>query len=500
MARSTPRADGVRSARIVAQARSFERSKEDAGDRVSTPNTAATTEAQASAALTRFVAQFELAALAEPSIRRLAQCVLDFIGVASGGRVHAESSPAFLRGVIASSAPDGPASVIGEKRGFLCRDAALLNGTFAHSLDFDDTNLPSLVHPGAAVIPAALALAEREDADGAALLAAVAVGYEVACRVGLALGPSAYARGFHPTAVAGVFGATAAGAHLLRIDEEEIAAAFGLAGSMASGSMQYLESGSWNKRVHPGLAAHNALLLLELARAGVIGAAQPLEGRSGVLHSYTEAARPQALTEGLGERWLLAETGIKPYPACRLAHGAIDAALAARERLGGTVPADTRISLRISPEASAIVGGERANKRAPQNIVDGQFSVYFLTAVALLDGAVTWGSYERLGDSDVASLIARIELSAGEDVASAGAVLSCRSRDAEVEVCVEQPAGEPDGVLPWEDVEPKYRALARELFADDTCEAIERWVKRLPSDEPVRVLTSLLRSAGALEA
>jgi 2-methylcitrate dehydratase PrpD len=467
---------------------------------VSTLNTAEMKEAQASAALTRFVARFELAALPEPSIRRLAQCVLDFIGVAAGGRVHAESSPAFLRGVIASSADDGPASVIGEKRGFTCRDAALLNGTFAHSLDFDDTNLPSLVHPGAAVIPAALALAEREDADGAALLAAVAVGYELACRVGLALGPSAYARGFHPTAVAGVFGAIAAGAHVLRIDEDEIAAAFGLAGSMASGSMQYLESGSWNKRVHPGLAAHNALLALELARAGVTGAAHPFEGRSGVLHSYSESARPEALTDGLGERWLLAETGIKPYPACRLAHGAIDAALAARERLRGAVPDETRISLRISPEAFAIVGGEGANKRAPQNVVDGQFSVYFLTAVALLDGAVTWASYKRVGDPDVASLIARIELSTDDDVASAGAVLSCRSAEVEVALRVEQPAGEPDGDLPWEDIEPKYRALARALFDEDTCAAIERWVKRLPSDEPVRGLTRLLRGACVREA
>ncbi|HEX4564866.1 MAG TPA: MmgE/PrpD family protein [Solirubrobacteraceae bacterium] len=446
-------------------------------------------------ALAQFVSRFELARLPERASRRLAQCVLDFIGVAAAGRVHAESSPAFVRGVIAAGPAQGPATVIGARDGLSCRDAALLNGTFAHSLDFDDTNLPSLVHAGAAVLPAALALAERDDRDGTALLAAAAAGYEVACRVGLALGPGAYARGFHPTAVGGLFGAVAAGAHLLRMDEDELASAFGLAGSMACGSMEYLESGSWNKRLHAGLAASNALLAVELARAGVRGAAHALEGRSGVLHSYTDAPRPEALTDALGERWLLAETGIKPYPACRLAHGAIDAAFAARERVRGGLPAGVEISLRISPEAYTIVGGEDANKRAPQNVVDAQFSAYFLTAVALLDGAVSWASYERIGDPDVKALIARIALESSGDVPSAGALLAWRSPEGEGQVRVEQPAGEPRGALAWEDVEPKYRALARELFDEDATAAIAEWVKRLPSDEPVRTLTGLLRSA-----
>ena len=266
---------------------------------------------------------------------------------------------------------------------------------------------------------------------------------------------------------------------------------------MACGSMQYLESGSWNKRIHPGLAAHNALLALELARAGVVGAVRPLEGRSGVLHAYTDDPHPRALTDALGERWLLAETGIKPYPACRLAHGAIDAAFAVRARLGGEVPADAAIALRISPEAYAIVGGEDANKRSPQNIVDAQFSVYFQTAVALLDGAVSWASYARIGEGDVDRVIAHIDVSADEAVASAGAVLAWRSREADVEIRIEKPVGEPDGALAWDDVERKYRALARELFDDGRCEEIAAWVKRQPGPDPVRELTDMLRGAQA---
>src|SRR6202008_715953 len=122
-------------------------------------------------------------------------------------------------------------------------------------------------------------------------------------RTGPALVPAPVPLAFPPPAVAGVFGAVAAGARLQGLSEDEVGSAFGLAGSMACGSMQYLESGSWNKRVHPGLAAHNALLALELSRAGVVGAVNPLEGRSGVLHSYTDDPRPRALTDALGERW-----------------------------------------------------------------------------------------------------------------------------------------------------------------------------------------------------
>ncbi len=439
--------------------------------------------------MARFVSGVEADALPPVVPLRLAQCLLDFLGVAVAGRVHAESTPAFLEGMIEAESPDGPATVIGETRGYPARDAALLNGAFAHSLDFDDTNLPGLIHPGAVVIPAALATAERVDGDGERLIAAIAAGYEVCCRIGIALGEGAYRRGFHPTAVAGVFGAVAAVARIRDLPAETVESAFGLAGSMACGSMQYLETGSWNKRLHPGLAAHNGLLAVDLARSGVVGAAHALEGGLGFLHGYTDTPEPGALTDGLGERWVLAETGIKPYPACRLAHGAVDAAIELRRRLGGAVPTEAPLSLRISPAASLIVGGDAPNKRSPQNTVDGQFSVYFQTAVALLDGAVSWSSYERLGDPDVRSLIDRIELAVDGRVETAGAVLRCE----EIEVRVDRPAGEPDGEPSWEGVEAKYHGLAADLYDERTSVEIAAWAKRLPSEEPVRDLGRLLR-------
>ena len=164
---------------------------------------------------------------------RLTQCLLDFVGITAFGGARAESSEPFRRAVRALAPRPGPGTVVGEPRGYPFPQAALLNGAFAHTLDFDDTNLFGSLHPGSPVIPAALALAEETGVSGRDLLAGLAAGYETACRVGAALGQTAYDRGFHVTAVAGIFGAVAAGARVLGLDRATTASAFGLALSQA---------------------------------------------------------------------------------------------------------------------------------------------------------------------------------------------------------------------------------------------------------------------------
>lgn len=440
--------------------------------------------------LAAFAAEFDSNALPERVRIRLAQCLADFVAVTAGGHRLAESSAALL--VAMESEAGGPATVVGSARGYGWRGAALLNGAFAHSLDFDDTNIASGLHPGAPVIAAALAIAEREDASGVELLTAIAVGYEVCCRVGLALGKGAYLRGFHPTAIAGVFGAVAAGARLSGLDADRTNAAFGLAGSMAAGSMQYLENGGWNKRLHPGLAAQNALLAVDFARAGVKAADRALDGRGGVLTGYTATPDPAELAADLGTRWILADTGIKPYPACRLTHGAIDAAIQLHAQLDGKLAPDHTLALRISHEANAIVGGPDPRKRRPANSVDAQFSVFFQTAVAFETGAVNWSSYDAVADPAIEALIDRIALSSHDDIPAAGAELVCLSADTEIaRVSIDRPSGEPGTDLPWTEIEAKYHSLTADLL--DARAALD-WIRHLPHDRPVRALTALLRS------
>lgn len=434
--------------------------------------------------LASFVSAIDADDLPEAAVERLKQCLLDFVGLTAFAGARSESSEAIRGGVASLSAGHGTGTVVGDARGYAYPYAALLNGAFAHSLDFDDTNIYGSLHPGAPVIPAALAVAERTGATGRELLAALAAGYETCCRVGAALGQTSYDRGFHITPVAGIFGAIAAGARLLAFSPDQLANAWGLGGSMASGSMQYLANGAWNKRLHPGLAAHDALLCLSFTESGVIAAAQPFEGRFGLLAGYSNAPAPQLLVQELGERWVLTETAIKPYPSCRLTHGAVDIALQLRERLGGPPRPEGHLGLRISPRAYQIVGGMEPNKTAPVNVVDAQFSVYFQTAVALLDGTVDWSSYDRLADPDVRGLAGRLQLVADEAVPTAGAVLTYESSDGEpLTIRTDRPMGEPGDDLPWPVVERKFRDLAGAVFGAEQRDRIVADVRAMGAVE-----------------
>lgn len=445
------------------------------------------------ARLADFAAHTPFTELPAEAVERLEQCVLDFIGVAVLGAREADSSPAIQAGVARLSAGGGTARVVGLPGSWSMEHAALLNGVHAHSFDFDDTSIEGGLHPGAVVIPAALAAAEQAGGSGTEFLTALAVGYETDCRVGAALGHGAYSRGFHPTGVAGVFGAVAAAGRVLRLAAPELESAFGLAGSMAAGSMQYLANGGWNKRLHPGLAARNAVLAAGFAASGVSGASQAIEGALGLLHGYTDTPEPGRLTAELGERWQLTGTGIKPYPSCRLTHGAIDAALRLRERLGGTPPLDGDISILLSPAAYAIVGVPEARKISPINSVDAQFSVYFQAAAALLDGDVGWGTYRRVGEPETEKLAARITVAPDDAVTAAGARLTWHAPDGtDRDEYVPVPAGEPGTTLSWDVVETKFHSCTAALYDDATRHRIVAEVRRLHEAPSLRALTDLL--------
>ncbi|EME19019.1 MmgE/PrpD family protein [Rhodococcus triatomae] len=432
--------------------------------------------------------------LVAPVQSRIPLHVLDFVAVAAAGKEYAESSnvlhaaaydPLFDRAGAA-----GGSTVIGENATLRTDLAAFLNGAYAHSLDFDDTTIASSLHPGAPVIAAALPLAESLGVTGTQLITALAAGYEITCRVGEALGQSPYERGFHPTGLAGIFGAVAAGAHLLGLDASRTTGAFGVAGSMAAGSLQCLEDGTWNKRIHPGLAARNALFALELARHGFHGAIEPLSGKHGVLQAFSSRSNSGILTDGLGTSWALLNTGIKPYPACRLTHGAIDAALEMRTRLEPEYLGRTPITLEISPIAHDIVGTDTPVKRLPRTTVDGQFSVYFQVAAALQYGDLGWSVYDHLENPGIGALIERIEVVANPGVNPAGAFLTI----GEDVVRVDAPSGEPDGGIDHNVVARKFRSISSTVWNPDHQSRILSAVGDLPRSADVSNVIRLLRA------
>src|ERR1700687_2370281 len=314
------------------------------------------------------------------------ELLLDLVGVGLAGSRQPSSPPA--ADVAFSLGGDGTATIFGSgRRTTSAVWAALANGPAAHSVELDEVPTESSLHPGVAVIPAALALAEEIQATPKALLEAIVAGYEVTMRVGNALNPaSAYVRGFHPTGVAGVFGATMAAGRLLGLRPDALTHALGIAGTLAAGSLEYLADGAWTKRLNPGWAGHAGITAARLAQAGFTGPATVFEGRLGVLHAYTDAPHPDRLLGDLGDLKALQvmRVSIKPYACCRYNHGLIDCILQLTREHRIEPERVQRIRLGVLSGGALLVADPIEQKRAPVSIVDAQFSAPYAAAVALV--------------------------------------------------------------------------------------------------------------------
>jgi 2-methylcitrate dehydratase PrpD len=259
--------------------------------------------------------------------------------------------------------------------------------------------------------------------------------------------------------------------------------------------MQYLANGAWNKRLHPGFAAHDALLCATLAESSVRGATAALEGQYGLLTGYSDDPHPAALTDGLGEDWTLLETAIKPYPSCRLTHAPIDAALVLRQAVPTADRANARIHVDLAPTAMKIVGEPVPAKLAPQGSVDAQFSVYFQIAAAWLDGRVDWSSYERINSPDITAMLGRITTRSGDFPANA-ATVTVQIDGRELTQTVATPLGEPENWIGDTALRGKFLSLAEPVYGPERARTIADTVSALgPGTEMTTLITSLRRPA-----
>src|SRR4030042_984165 len=428
--------------------------------------------------IARFVGNLNFSDIPVEVSGRAKHCFLDFISVAAMAAEEKDSTPPIRMAIQTFAGGPGPGTVIAHKEGLPFQYAALLNGTLAHTLDFDDTNFRGSLHLGASVIPATVSMCEYRGGSGRDFLTAMVAGYEVACRVGEALGLTAYDRGFHPTAIAGVCGATVAGARVLGFNPSKIENAMGLNISQAAGSMQYLDNGAWNKRLHPGLAAHNAILSLFFSEAGFRGASHPLEGQYGLLRGYSDSPSPEKLVAGLGKEWVTLETGLKPYPSCRLTHGAVDAMIELHGVFGESLDEVEEVKITLSPKAYDIVGESSPRKISPEDSVDAQFSVYFQAAAALAEGIISWASYSRLKDPKILKIARRIkvEKDTSFNIRTSKVILKTKEGDWQ-EKKVELPKGEPENPLTWEEVVEKFASSVRSVFSSGHQENIVKAVR-----------------------
>jgi 2-methylcitrate dehydratase PrpD len=309
--------------------------------------------------------------------------ILDGLGLGLASNAYDYGRRA-VAGVAAMGA-GGPCSVLGRAERLEVRDAALINGILIHGLDFDDTHLASIVHPTAASLPCALSLAESLGASGEALLTAYLAGAETAIRIGAAVKGGFHHVGFHATGVVAHFASAIAAGRLLHLNEEQLVAAQGIAGSTASGIQVFLEEGAWTKRFHPGWAAVAGITAARLAEHGFVGPSRPYEGKFGlfVTHLQSEAQRVNLdeLTAGLGEVWRFGETALKPYPVCHFIHGCADAAI----ELHGEIEAQDIVKVEtFLPQPTLHIIAEPAElKQRPSTDYEAKFSAQFVVAKAL---------------------------------------------------------------------------------------------------------------------
>ena len=291
-------------------------------------NERTTTAAQT---LATFVSELTLEAIPTSVVERAKDCILDTVAVATYGARFPWSAA-----VIAYAeryGRGGTCSVFGRPGlRVTAPAAALANGSLAHAFEQDSLRYPGAgVHPGATLLPPALAIAQEEGADGKALLTAFIAGCEVMFRIGIASRHSSEALGFHAPGLTGPFGAAVVAGKLLKLDAEPMAHALGIAGSLAGGLLAFTKSqtGAAVKRLHMGRAAEAGVLAARLAQSGFAGPETVLEGTFGFLTTYCREANPARLTEALGERWETETICLKRYPCHITAHTPVQSVRAA---------------------------------------------------------------------------------------------------------------------------------------------------------------------------
>ena len=431
------------------------------------------------------------------------QRVLDVTGLQLAARPLATSSGA-LAYALAQGGPD-QAYVVGESQRISAPWAAFANGVLAHSLDYDDTHLPSVLHPSASVVPAALAAAEQSGADGARVLDAIAVGIEVVVRLGMVgydreLRNSVFfEHGQHATSICGTIGSAIAASLLLDGSERGVVDAIGVSASMAGGIIEANRTGGTVKRLHCGWAAHAGVTAAQLVTHGFTGPPTALEGRFGFFEAYLQGrVALHEVTDRLGEHWEVPGIFFKPYPANHFTHTALDAARIVRER--GVAPDDVEaVVLGVAGATVRTIGEPIDVKQAPESGYQAQFSGPYMVALGFLGGGGLGAGLDDFTDAlatdpDRRALMARVSVVADEACDAVfpyqfPATLKVRTRGGdEHKVAVMANRGGNEQPLSDAELATKFRDNAARSLGAEASAAVEDAVAALPGAPSVAPL------------
>ncbi|MDN5346932.1 MAG: hypothetical protein PWP65_496 [Clostridia bacterium] len=435
--------------------------------------------------------------LPDSVIKRAKQLILDAVGVGLAGSCTFEGQT--ILDLVKELGGNPEATVLGAGIKTSCLQAALANGSFIHSVELDDHHNASHTHPGAPIIGAALAAAEKAGATGKQFITAVVAAYEVMTRIGKAVSPSHHYRGYQPTATCGVFGAAAAAGKLLGLDETRMSYALGLAGTQAAGLWEFITEGAMSKRLHPGRSAASGLLAALLAARYFTGPTTILEGKYGFCRAYADTYNLNEITAGWGENFEVMQVSLKYYACCRHAHSPIDAILELKSKYN------------LIPEkiASIIVAtntpAAKHDNPQPGDMLAAQMSLPYCIAAALIDGKVTLEQFTpaKINDPLQRAITRKVELVVDPQLDALYPVKWA----AEVTVKMDGgttyssrkdiPKGDPAYPLTDSEIGTKFSGLAGTRLAPEKVAAVLEFIDHLEEHNELTGLFNLLANGGA---
>lgn len=372
-----------------------------------------TTPSELTGRLAGFVARTQYDDLPADVVEQAKLFILDTIGCAFGGRIQAGAEVSWITSYTDRQNASGHATVFGEARKTSATNAALANGAMAHTIDFDDTHMPSITHLGSSLVATTFALGEELQSSGKEIISAFVLGFDVAGRIGRCAMPSHY-KYWHPTATFGGIGAAAAAAKLLRLDAVGVEMTMGLAADAAGGLRYGVDNGDFSKSLHPALAAMKAVLFAQLINAGATGPRGILEYPSGFLNAFSEAHDYEPLLDRLGEYYEISIGGLKSYPTIQCSHTAISKTL----ELVAENSLQTDDIAEISIVQSEIIPNQGMNY-APQSPLAARLSTPFAVSLGLKDGSVQLDRFteQTLADPQINDLMACIRIESSPTLA-----------------------------------------------------------------------------------
>ena len=413
----------------------------------------------------------------------------NWLGCAIGPSDHATIEAALA--AVQELAPSAQATLVGRREKVDIANAAFLNGVSSHTFDFDDTHLKTIIHPAGPVASAALALGEHLGASGRDIIDALVIGVEVFCRVGNAVYPDHYDRGWHITGSTGMLGSAAACARLLKLDVDQTRMALGIAASQPVGLRE--QFGTMTKPFHPGAAAKAGMMSALLAKHGFTSSQRALEAPRGLLQVFSDKTDWKEITEALGQRWEIALNTYKPFACGIVIHPSIDGCVQLRNEFKLNAADIESVTIKVHSLVLELTG-----KKTPKTGLESKFSVYHSCAVGLLYGKAGEHEYtdHTVNLPEVLALRAKVEAIVDDSIDEAASdVRICTTDGRILHLLVEQAIGSVDKPLSEVQLKAKFIDLSLPILGAQQCEQAWTLARKLGEQKDLKALLAAVTRA-----